>query len=178
MKDFWSILTVSSTFSFFRLISLAGAVLAIPIITACSPDSSTDFPASTQTSVVEPNQQDSAQIEDSITNSYARLAAKRTDVCPKLIQKNRGSNIINRVSEVMVNDHCDYFLYLREGQLIAVNTNNSQIEALLIVPALHNFANGDYKVESFDKHVIRLAYNGADIKPERLNYNVKITVTD
>ena len=178
MKDFWSVSTVSSTFSSFRLISLVGTVLVIPIVTACSPDSSTDFSAATQASVVEPNQKDSAQIEDSITNSYARLAAKRTDVCPKLIQKNKGSNIINRVSEVMVNDHCDYFLYLREGQRITVNPNNSQIEALLIVPALHNFANGGYKVESFDKHVIRLAYNGADIKPKRLSYDVKITVTD
>ncbi|HBL95976.1 MAG TPA: hypothetical protein DD294_03125, partial [Psychrobacter sp.] len=82
------------------------------------------------------------------------------------------------VAEVMVNDYCDYFLYPREGQHISVATNNRQIEALLIVPALHNFANGGYKVMSYDKHIIRLSYNGATYKPQNLNYDIVMTISD
>ncbi|WP_426137474.1 hypothetical protein [Psychrobacter sp. TWR1-1-1] len=77
----------------------------------------------------------------------------------------------------MVNNHCDYFLYPRSGQQISVSINDSQIEALLIVPALHDFANGDYKVDSYDKHVIRLTYNGATYKPENFMYDVAVTIS-
>jgi high-affinity nickel permease len=54
--------------------------------------------------------------------------------------------------------------------------SDSRIEALLVVPMLHDFANGDYQVESYDKHVIRLAYNGATYKPKNLMYDVAVTV--
>lgn len=70
------------------------------------------------------------------------------------------------------------FLYPRTGQHIAVELDDNQIEALLIVPTLHNFADGDYQVASYDKHVIRLTYNGATYKSERFTYDVVITVTD
>lgn len=121
---------------------------------------------------------DAENIKDSITNSYARLASKRTDVCPKLIAEEQGNQVVERVAEVMVNDYCDYFLYLREGQYISIKTNNRQLEALLIVPTLHNFANGGYKVSSYDKHVIRLSYNGATHRPQNLSYDIELTISD
>lgn len=124
------------------------------------------------------NLQDPEDVEDSIKNSYARLASKRSDICPKLIQEEVGSKVVERHSEVMVNNHCDYFLYPRDGQRLFVNVNNRQIEALLIVPTLHDFANGDYQVQSYDKHVIRLSYNGATYRPENLVYDVAVTVSD
>ncbi|MGA6102688.1 hypothetical protein ACPESL_11290 [Psychrobacter pocilloporae] len=156
------------------------ASFSILLVSACSPEpypenSSlvTDKTALTRDSIA----QNSENIEDSIRNSYARLASERADVCPKLIEE-QGSQVIERVAEVMVNDYCDYFLYPREGQHISVATNNRQIEALLIVPALHNFANGGYKVMSYDKHIIRLSYNGATYKPQNLNYDIVMTISD
>ena len=159
---------------------IATASFSILLVSACSPEpysenSSlvTDKAALTRDSIA----QNSENIEDSIRNSYARLASERADVCPKLIEE-QGSQVIERVAEVMVNDYCDYFLYPREGQHISVATNNRQIEALLIVPALHNFANGGYKVMSYDKHIIRLSYNGATYKPQNLNYDIVMTISD
>lgn len=120
--------------------------------------------------------QNAEDIEENIINSYARLAGKRSDVCPKLIQEEVGRQIIERSAEVMVDNYCDYFLYPREGQQISVSVNDSQVEALLIVPMLHDFANGNYRVDSYDKHVIRLAYKGATYKPKNLVYDVAVTV--
>ena len=117
-------------------------------------------------------------LKDNISNSYARLAAKRADLCPKMLQKALNHNLIERVAEVMIEDHCDYYLYLEVNQRLAVTLNTDQIEALLIVPTLHNFANGDYLVDSYDNHVIRLIYNGQNYKPARLNYDVSIEVVE
>ncbi|MEO1851176.1 MAG: hypothetical protein ABGX74_03610 [Psychrobacter sp.] len=167
-----------SKYIYTTLIGMAS--FSILLVSACSPEpypenSSlvTDKAALTRDSIA----QNSENIEDSIRNSYARLASERADVCPKLIEE-QGSQVIERVAEVMVNDYCDYFLYPREGQHISVATNNRQIEALLIVPALHNFANGGYKVMSYDKHIVRLSYNGATYKPQNLNYDIVMTISD
>ena len=167
-----------SKYIYTTLIGMAS--FSILLVSACSPEpypenSSlvTDKAALTRDSIA----QNSENIEGSIRNSYARLASERADVCPKLIEE-QGSQVIERVAEVMVNDYCDYFLYPREGQHISVATNNRQIEALLIVPALHNFANGGYKVMSYDKHIIRLSYNGATYKPQNLNYDIVMTISD
>lgn len=123
-------------------------------------------------------QQEIADIEDNISNSYARLAAKRADLCPKMLQKENDNPIMERVNEVMVDDHCDYYLYPEVSQRLKVTLNTDQIEALLIVPLLYNFANGDYIVDSYDKHIIRLTYTGPTYKPERLKYNVAIEVME
>ncbi|MDN6275613.1 MAG: hypothetical protein ACTHYX_03600 [Psychrobacter sp.] len=118
------------------------------------------------------------KIESSIQNSYARLASKRSDICPKLIQKEVDTQVVERNSEVMVNSYCDYFLYPTEGQDISVSVNDRRIEALLIIPTIYDFANGDYAVESYDKHVIRLSYDGATYKPANLVYDVVVTVSE
>ena len=123
-------------------------------------------------------QQDIADIEDNISNSYARLAAKRADLCPKMLQKEIDSDVMERVNEVMVDNHCDYYLYPEVNQRLVITLNTDQVEALLIVPTLHNFANGDYLVDSYDKHLIRLVYNGQNYKPARLNYDVSIEVIE
>ncbi len=122
------------------------------------------------------NLQVSSDIEDKIVNSYARVASEHAHICPKLIQKQVDNSIIERTAEVMVNNSCDYFLYPRVGEHIAVSLDSDQIEALLITPKTYNFANGAYQVTSYDKHVIRLAYNGASYKPEQLNYDIAITI--
>ncbi|WP_143505656.1 MULTISPECIES: hypothetical protein [unclassified Psychrobacter] len=155
---------------------IAITLLVVLISHSCRPELSVDH--QTNTIMNAQKQLEAAKIEDNIKNSYARLAANRTDICPKLLQKDMGSSNIERVDEVMVDDYCDYFLYLDTGQRLDVDVDNRQIEALLIVPTIHNFANGEYQVASYDKHVIRLAYNGATYKPERLSYDVAITVTD
>ncbi|MGE6246334.1 hypothetical protein ACQKCF_10075 [Psychrobacter proteolyticus] len=157
------------------------ALVAVLIISACSTEMSFENSIlMTDESAIESDRhiQSSKEIEDGIKNSYARLASKRSDVCPKLIQEEKGSQVIERISEVMINDYCDYFLYPREGQSLSVQVDDRQIEALLIVPTLHNFANGNYEVTSYDKHVIRLSYNGATHKPEHFVYDVALSISE
>ena len=185
MKKLWSVLTKTHNFHLSKHLVIPvnslhiclfiAAILALLIIKACAPQPSIDTIATTKSAS---KQQKIAEIEDSINNSYARLAAQHADICPKLLQKEVDKDTIERVAEVMVDEYCDYFLYPRTGQQIAVTVNNSQIEALLIVPVLHDFANGGYQAASYDKHVIRLSYNGATYKPERLSYDVAISVND
>lgn len=161
--------------------ALVGSIfLLLLLVSACSPDTSPEDRAMTGDTSANLDQklQNAEEVEESIRNSYARLAAERTDLCPKLIQEEVGSQLIERTEEVMRDNYCDYFLYPRNGQSISVKVNDSKIEALLVVPMVHNFANGDYKVDSYDKHVIRLAYNGATYKPKNLMYDVAVTVSD
>lgn len=124
------------------------------------------------------SQQQAAAVQENIQNSYANLAAQRSDVCPKLIQQRIDSNTIERTAEVMTGDYCDYFFYPRVGEHIELTLDNDQLEALLIIPTLHNFSNGGYEVISYDKHVVRLSYDGASYKPENFSYDVTISVTE
>lgn len=146
-------------------------VFALLLISACSPDTASE------NNLPNVNTFEAENIEENIKNSYALLAAKRPDICPKLLQKNVDDDTIVRTAEVLISDHCDYYLYPETGQSIAININSDQIETLLIVPTMHNFANGPYQVQSYDKHVIRLNYVGVTHKPERLSYDVNITIT-
>lgn len=157
---------------------LSVAILTLLFTSACSPELSTGTNTDIESAIHQKKQQEIAHIEESIKNSYALIASERPDVCPKLVQKDVDDNTIKRSAEVMTDNHCDYFLYPQSGQHISVIINNDQIEALLIVPALHDFADGNYQVASYDKHVIRLAYNGTTYKPQRLTYDVEIIVTD
>lgn len=159
-----------------RLIFLALAVSAgLLFIAACTPENS-NLPITDKQAV--PSEQVQSDIEDKIVNSYARVASQQSHLCPKLVQKEIDNTVIERKAEIMVNNSCDYFLYPRVGERIAISLNNNQIEALLITPKTYNFANGDYKVKSYDKHVIRLAYNGAGYKPEHFSYDVTITIKE
>ena len=146
-------------------------------ISGCSPEDAS-VQVKNKQSELERQQQDVAAIQDNIQNSYAHLAAKRSDVCPKLIQQRIDSKTIKRTAEVMTGDYCDYFFYPRVGEQISVSLNNDQVEALLIIPLNHNFKNGSYHVTTYDKHVIRLTYDGATYKPENFSYDVAITVSD
>lgn len=148
------------------------------LISGCIPDNTSVQPENQQSEQLAQQQQDVAAIQDNIKNSYAHLAAKRSDVCPKLIQQRVDSNTIERTAEVMTGDYCDYFFYPRVGEQISVTLDNDQIEALLIIPVIHDFYNGSYKVATYDKHVIRLAYDGATYKPENFSYDVAITISD
>lgn len=123
-------------------------------------------------------QQEAEAVREKLKNSYARLAAERADVCPKLLQKDVDSSVIRRSNDVMIDDHCDYFIYPQPGQRIQVLSSSDQIETLLVAPALHNFANGDYRVLSSQKHIIRLAYDGATRKPNTMRYSVSVIVKE
>ena len=184
MEGLWSMLTKTHEFHLSKHIvvslSMAHAALFIvaavilAMVKACYPIVANES-ASIGT-LSHDTKQSMADIESNINNSYARLAAERADVCPKLLQKNIDSDVIQRTGEVMVSDYCDYFLYPLNGERIAITATDNRIEALLITPTLHNFADGDYIVNSYDKHVIRLSYNGATYKPERLSYDVVINI--
>lgn len=123
-------------------------------------------------------QQEVAAIKRSINDYHARLASNRADVCPKLVEQTVDRAVINRSAEVMTDDYCDYFLYPNTNQSIDVMVNNDQIEAVLIVPSIHDFANGPYTVTSYDKHVIRLSYEGPASEAKNITYDVDILITD
>ncbi len=163
--------------SVIRLLRRLAIIAIVPLwISACIPDEHPNDNIAIESQPTHQNLKVSADIEDKIINSYALVASKQSHICPKLIQKNVDNTVIKRTSEVMIDNSCDYFLYPTVGEQIAVNTNQDQIEALLITPETYNFANGNYDVTSYDKHVIRLNYNGATHKPERFNYDVTITI--
>ncbi len=119
---------------------------------------------------------DAQAIEESLRNSYARKAANRADICPKLVQRELDTNVIRRVNDIMIDNYCDYFLYPQPGQNIQVTSNNNQLELLLIAPELYDFANGAYLVTSAQKHVIRLQYDGAAHRPKEISYDVEIII--
>lgn len=149
------------------------------VIVGCEPyDDHKDDKLSADSEHRTANAQTKTEIEDKIVNSYARIASEQPHLCPKLIQKKVDTTVIKRKAEIMVNNSCDYFLYPKVGERIAVKVNNDQLEALLITPEIYNFANGEYQVDSYDKHVIRLAYNGATYKPENFSYDVEVTVAE
>lgn len=153
---------------------IAVGVLILLLIACESPLSKSQ--KNTELDTNEQRQKDIAAIEDNINNSHARIASERDDVCPKLLEKEVGRQSIKRSAEVMVDDYCDYYLYPQSGQTLTVEVNDDRIEALLVTPKYYDFANGAYHVTSYDKHVLRLSYNGATYKPERLQYDVKISV--
>lgn len=116
------------------------------------------------------------QFAEGLSNSYARLASRKNDICPKLIQPDIDSPRIQRLHEVMRDNHCDYIVYPQVGQTIEVSSQNRQIERLLVTPNVHNFANGGYQVTALDKHVIRLNYAAARRKPKDFTYDVEVVV--
>lgn len=117
-------------------------------------------------------------LEESLRNSYARQAAKRADICPKLLQREFDTNVIRRRNDIMIDNYCDYFIYPQPGQRIKVISNNDKLKLMLIMPTLHDFANGAYSVVSTQKHIIRLTYNGIANRPSSLSYDVEVIVED
>ena len=165
IKQLWQLAVVST--------------LGLLTIVSCKPYDNANVKNSIiESETVAKTAQSKADIEDRIVNSYARLASKQSHICPKLIQRQVDNTVIERSAEVMINNSCDYFLYPRVGEHIAVSLNSDQLEALLITPETYNFANGSYKVTSYDKHVIRLAYDGANHKPESFNYDIVVTIAE
>lgn len=124
------------------------------------------------------SQEEADEIREKLTNSYARLAAKSERLCPKLLQKDVDSNVIRRSNDVMIDDHCDYYIYPQPGQLLQVISSSDQIDTLLIAPKLHDFANGGYRIQSAQKHVIRLSYDGATHKPNSMRYSISVIVEE
>lgn len=158
------------------------AILAFFMLTACGHDKPSDdvelMPVDTNIIAEQDAQQNAAEIEENIRNSYARLAAKRSDVCPKLLQKSVDDETIIRSAEVMLFDYCEYYVYPEVGQRIAITINTDKIETLLMTPSVHNFADGAYQVDSYGKHIIRLNYIGVKYKPERLQYDLTMKISN
>ncbi len=161
------------TLSSIPSITAIGVSIGALLLTACSSPEGMDSAKERLE-----RQKNAEAVKENVENYHAQLAAERSNVCPKLIQREVDSDVIERSQEVMSGDYCDYFLYPNAGQSISVTTDNSDLKILLVVPTMHDFANGDYKVKSYDKHVIRLSYNGFTYRPENLTYDVDITVKD
>lgn len=185
MKSLWSAITKTHYFHLGRylaiplnLVHIFLVIVSLIALLLLNIYHSTEAGSATEQKDSALKQQQIAEIEDSINNSHARLAANHVDICPKMLQKKVGDNTIERVGEVMINEYCDYFFYPQKGESISTRVSDSQIEALLIVPDVHNFADGDYLVDSYDKHVIRLSYNGAEYPPKKLTYDFTVMIKD
>lgn len=116
------------------------------------------------------------KVEERLINSYAKLAANQPDICPKLLQKTVDSNRIIRHQDIMVDNHCDYFIYPLKGQTLQVISPDRRIKTLLVTPISYDFANGAYTVKETDKHVIRLQYDSIQSKPKNFQYDVEVII--
>ena len=77
----------------------AAGFFSLVLISACSPDTFSDdssIAAEQSDSGSDKNLQDAKDIQNNIKNSYARLASKRSNICPKLIQEEIDSQVIER----------------------------------------------------------------------------------
>lgn len=183
MKSLWSAIIKTHYFHLGRylaipikLVHIFLIIVSFIVLLLLNIYSSTESSATSKQKDSALKQQQIAEIEDSINNSHARSAADHVDICPKMLQKKVGDTAIERVGEVMVDDYCDYFFYPHSGDSISTKVSDSQIEVLLIVPDIHNFADGDYVVDSYDKHVIRLSYNGTEYPPKQLKYDFTVMI--
>lgn len=181
MKSLWSKITKTHYVHLGRYLTVPLNLLHVFLIVIClivllllNVYSPTETSASSSSTNPALKQRQIIEIEESISNSHARLAANHLDVCPKMLQQKVGSPTIERIGEVMVGEYCDYFFYPHRGQIIDTKINNDQIEVLLITPDIHNFADGEYMVDSYDKHVIRLSYSGTEYPPKQLKYDFTI----
>ena len=86
------------------------------------------------------------------------------------------SNVIERKQEVLRSEYCDYHLYPQTGQTISVESEPENIQAHLVTPTFHDFANGGYYVDHLDKYVIRLDYAGTEFQKGIINYGVTVTI--
>lgn len=114
--------------------------------------------------------------EQSVAMDKAWIAATEKDRCPKLLQAKMNSTRIVQKNEVMKDSYCDYYIYLNKGKKISVEDHPANIEANLISPVYYDFDNGSYLVKKYDKHVIRLSYDGIEYKSGPIDYNVTIQV--
>lgn len=115
-------------------------------------------------------------LEEQISNSHAYYASQTNFMCPKLLRQPIDDFRIVRRNEVMQDSYCEYYIYPKVGQRINVISKDDKLEKLLVTPAVHNFANGDYTVLKNDRHTIRLNYNAMEAKPKDYRYDVDITV--
>lgn len=116
------------------------------------------------------------RLADRLANSYAKLASQKAEVCPKLLQKQVDSAVIVRSQDVMIDNHCDYFIFPIEGQSLQVISSDNRIKRLLVSPEMYDFDNGAYRVKQTDKHVIRLQYDSTQSKPDNLSYDVQVII--
>lgn len=137
-------------------------------------------PLNTDSSKVNNNSSKESELtgdnKQSVASDQTWVAASEEKKCPKLLQAKMNSTKIIQKNEVMRNSYCDYYIYLNKGKKISVEDYPSNIEANLISPIYYDFANGSYLVKKFDKHVIRLSYDGIEYQSGPIDYNVTIQV--
>lgn len=133
-------------------------------------------PTATTPTIAEQDSRASNGMREQLLVSHARVASNYPHICPKLLQPQVDSVRIERTQEVMVGNYCDYYLYPNRGQSIEVITKDSRLESLLVVPTVHNFANGAYQVSSYDRHVVRLKYDAITSQPQGYTYDVEVIV--
>ncbi len=121
--------------------------------------------------------QSAEMMKERLANTYARRAARRHDICPKLLVRNVDSNSLVRHGELLKDKYCDYFIYPVSGQYLGVTSNKASIQKNLITPDQYNFDNGSYLVQKTDKYVIRITHDGSgNRKP--IDYDITISLTD
>lgn len=111
---------------------------------------------------------------ENLTTSFARVASQKDDVCPKLVDFQFVSQSIVRQNEKFVNQQCEYLVYLNAGDRLKVTTSGD-VKAVLASPVFFNFANGAFVADKFDRHTLRLSYNGTRYQPQNFVYDVIIS---
>lgn len=108
-----------------------------------------------------------------IHSTHSRLISKHGNLCPRLLKKNIDSPLITRNQEHLNGKYCDYYIYPKKGQVLSISSSNSSLEITLRMPALHDFANGEYVIKNNRRHVIRVEYTSAfQAEPKDFMYDI------
>ncbi len=114
------------------------------------------------------------EVAEKLQVSYARASAYTSNECPKLIEFQFSNQSITRQDERFPKQTCDYFVYLRQGEILKIDVSR-EVKAELVSPVNFDFANGSYTAPKYDKYTVRLSYDGTRFHPNDFKYDVILT---
>lgn len=122
-----------------------------------------------------PKNEQSERFAHVLTTSIARAASETKNTCPKLLDFQLARETIHRKDEQLVNNQCDYLIYLNEGDVINVSVSEN-IRAEIVEPAWVDLQqNKQFVAPKFDRYTLRLSYNGVRFQPQDFRYNVSVS---
>lgn len=114
------------------------------------------------------------KLDENLKKSYARQAAKRTDICPKMLEFEVDNHVTTRQNEHMQTNKCEYIVYVQKNQRLDVVLDNTNMYAKLVSPYIHEFNNGSYVAKKGGKHIIVVGYRGFHGMRAAENYDIAV----
>lgn len=145
------------------------------LLSGCQPYSDSHAKPQANSQADKQNAQTTGQeVAEKLQVSYARASAYTSNECPKLIEFQFSNQSITRQDERFPKHTCDYFVYLRQGEILKIDVSR-EVKAELVSPVNFDFANGSYSAPKYDKYTVRLSYDGTRFHPNDFKYDVILT---